>query len=228
MKKTSMILLAGGQGTRMKQDIPKQFLLLYGRPIIVHVLEKIEHIPEIEEVVISCPEQYIERTLELIEVYGLKKNILCIAGGETRQESTFKALEHVRNESVIIHEAARPFVTVSDFMNIMKDSEENITYALDIPFTVLKGEGYIIENLKRSELINVQLPQKFNVSELKSAHNWAVANNKNSFTEDASLLFEHSGASIKIMKGNDYNLKITTPFDFKIAPTIYQEYFIGE
>ncbi|MET3548130.1 2-C-methyl-D-erythritol 4-phosphate cytidylyltransferase [Paenibacillus favisporus] len=228
MNKLSMILLAGGHGTRMQQSIPKQHLLLYGRPLIIHVLEKIEHIKNIDEVIITCPEDYLEKTRGLIEIYGLKKTISCIVGGQTRQESTKKGLECVNNTSVLIHEAARPFVSVKDFERIIDMENQNITYALDIPFTVLKGTEHIEENLNRSELFNVQLPQKFNTELLKAAHRWAEKNDRNTFTEDASLLFEYSNEKIKILKGSDYNIKITTPFDFKIAPTIYQEYFIGD
>lgn len=223
----SLILLAGGQGSRMKNSIPKQHLLLYGKPIIVHVLERIDGLEQINEIIITCPKSYLDKTKEIIDSYGLTKKIIYTEGGSTRQESTYNALQLVSCPQVIIHEAARPFVKRSDFEKLIELEDECATYAIDIPFTVLQGNEYIEKLLNRSELLNIQLPQKFNTKKLLEAHKAAKQNNKN-YTEDVSLFYDFTREKVKVIEGTEYNIKITKPIDMKIAEIIYKDYIIGE
>jgi len=227
LKEFSFILLSGGVGKRMQLDIPKQFLLIGGKPILVHALEKIDVIEEIKEIIIPSPKEYIEKTEEIIFHYGFATPIYCIEGGETRQESVYKGLQKTRFENVIIHEAVRPFVTVEEFKNLLHEDAENAIYGKDIPFTVLEGTKYIENNLQRERLINVQLPQKFNKKKLLYAHECASEEGLN-FTEDASLFFHYFHSNIKVLTGSDYNIKITKPIDRKIAEIIYKEYILME
>lgn len=115
----SFILLAGGNGKRMEKTLPKQFLLLAGKPVIMHILERIEKLDEIAEVIVVCLEGYIEYVKDYIQKYDLKKKYKIIKGGKTRQESVLNGLEVAQFETVIIHEAARPFVTVQDFKELI-------------------------------------------------------------------------------------------------------------
>lgn len=227
MKKFSLILLAGGIGTRMKKDIPKQHLLLHGKPIMMHIIERIDRIQEIDEMIITCPNDYVEETKNVINKYRIIKKFQIVDAGSTRQESVYKALKKAKNKHVIIHEAARPFVTVQEFKRIINDEHDNTIYGINIPFTVLKGNEYVTENLNRSELINIQLPQKFNTKELLSVHEKA-RKEKKLFTEDASLYYEYTNDKIKVLKGTEYNIKITNPIDLKIGEIIYRDYIIGE
>ncbi len=144
MNKVSVVLLAGGIGKRMKQSVPKQFLLLAGKPIIVHVLEKLNSIPEIDEIIIPTPEKFHKQMIELFFDYNFSKDIKCIIGGKDRQESTYKALKEVKHDIVIVHEAVRPFVRKEEFQALIDSDYKNAIFATDIPFTVLEG-GTIIE-----------------------------------------------------------------------------------
>jgi 2-C-methyl-D-erythritol 4-phosphate cytidylyltransferase len=222
----SFILLAGGNGSRMNQPVPKQYLLLAGKPVIMHTLERIDDIKDISEVIIVCNEKYHDLLNNYISSYMLRKKIVYADAGSTRQQSVFNGLKKVTSNLVIIHEAARPFVRKSDFELLINDEEENITYGIDIPFTVLKANNYINGTLKRDELINVQLPQKFHVSSLLMGHMKAIEDNL-LFTEDASLLFHYGLGQIKVIKGNSYNLKLTEPMDLILGEIIYKEYFTG-
>lgn len=227
---TGMVILAGGIGKRMQKSIPKQFLLLGGKPIILHVLEKIEQIDEIEKVVICSPKEHMEEMKRLIFNHNIQKNILCVEGGNSRQESTYigcKNLEGV--DSIIVHEAVRPFVSVKEFKELINCEDENVIFGLDIPFTVLKAKDeYISENLVRDELVNVQLPQKFNTKLLLSAHEQARKDGK-IFTEDASLFREYNkDYKVKVIKGSLYNIKITTPVDLVTCEVIYKEFIVGK
>ena len=223
-----MVILAGGVGKRMHQKTPKQFLLLGGKPIIIHVLENIEKVDEIEKVVICSPKEHIEQMKQLIFNHNIQKNIICVEGGKTRQESTYIGAKNLKGcDTIIVHEAVRPFVSDKEFKSMINSKEENAIYGIDIPFTVLEGGEYIEKNLERNKLINVQLPQKFNGKKLLDAHEKA-ANEGKHFTEDASLFYHYyPGDKIKIMEGSLYNIKITTPVDLISCEQIYKEYIVG-
>jgi 2-C-methyl-D-erythritol 4-phosphate cytidylyltransferase len=228
MKQYSLLLLSGGLGTRMQQNIPKQHLLLFGRPIIIHSMERINKIPEIEKIVITCNKNYIDDLKVMLDNYNFTKEIVIVEGGRTRQESVLKGLSKITTNSVIIHEAARPFVRQKEFENLIKAKEKNVSFGINIPFTVLKGKNnFISESLTRSDLVNIQLPQKFDTEPLKKAHNRAVELGKE-YTEDACLSLDLIDGEIKILKGTEFNIKITTPIDYKIAEVIYKHYILNE
>lgn len=222
-----MIVLAGGIGKRMGKPSPKQFALLGGKPIIMHTLEKIERLEDVGAVVITCPADHLDKTQELLENHGLEK-FRCIEGGATRQDSVYKGLLALRgNDTVIIHEAVRPFVTLDEFRTLITDPHENAFYGTRIPFTVLSGDDTVTGTLDRRALVNVQLPQKFGLEKLLAAHEQARAEGHVS-TEDASLLYDYTKAEIAILEGSDINIKITHPADMVVGEAIYEEYVLGK
>jgi 2-C-methyl-D-erythritol 4-phosphate cytidylyltransferase len=221
--RTGMIVLAGGIGRRIGRPVPKQFLLLGGKPLLIHVLEKARSITEIEQVVITCPADHLDATRELVTNHRMGAKFECVVGGASRQESALKGLQALGDvDSVIIHEAVRPLVSVADFRRLMDAEDENAMFGLAIPFTVLKGGDYIEGLLERDELVNVQLPQKFNRTKLLAAHE-AAANDGREFTEDASLFFEYAKEPVRILPGIEHNIKITVPTDTVTAEAIYHD-----
>jgi len=222
----SVILLSGGSGTRMEQTIPKQFLILAGKPIIMHSIERMDQIKDIAEIIIVCHKDYIDFVNSLLISYNIKTACKVIAGGNSRQESSYIGLLHASYKNVIIHEAARPFVKKTEFEDLINVPFDNTTLGHSIPFTVLKGNDYITGLLDRKELVNIQLPQKFNKESLLEAHKKAIAENR-VFTEDASLLLFYTNEKIKILNGSVYNVKITEPIDMMIGEVLYKEYIIG-
>ena len=221
----SAILLSGGKGKRMMKDIPKTYLLLAGKPIIMHSLERLDRLNQINEIVIVCEEEYEGHIRLMLKQYNIETTVKFSKAGSTRQESVYNGILSVTNENVIVHEAARPFVTENDFVNLFNETEPNAILGYPIPFTVIKGDESVTDILERSDLVNVQLPQKFSTALLKEAHKKAIKEGK-VFTEDASLLFHYCGTTIKIIKGNDYNIKITEPIDLLIGEIIYKEYIV--
>lgn len=221
---TGMIVLAGGIGKRIGKPIPKQLLLLGGSPLIVHVLEKVIAIPEIADVVITCPASHLEETRVLIGNRGYGEDrFRCIEGGVTRQESVYRGLQALEGvDSIVIHEAVRPLVTADEFRALLDAPDPNVMFGIPIPFTVLKGHDYVEDLLERSELVNVQLPQKFDAVLLRAAHNAALRDGT-TFTEDASLFVRYADAPVRILPGSDRNLKITVPTDLIIAEAIYAD-----
>lgn len=223
----SAIILAGGAGKRMNKPIPKQFLALAGKPVIMHTLERLDRIDAVNEIVIVCHHDYKDFLTNCIESYMLKKNYILVDGGETRQDSVYNGLNATRNDVILIHEAARPFVKESEFMELIVDPEEAVIYGYSIPFTVSKRDGEYIGGLyERDQLVNIQLPQKFNRQVLMDVHQKARSEGK-TFTEDSSMVYEYSDTKIKIMTGTAYNIKITEPSDLTMGEQIYNEYIVG-
>lgn len=226
-KGCSLILLSGGTGTRMNNNTPKQYMQLCGKPIIMHILERVDDIANIDEIIIVCKEEYREIIFNYINNYHLTKNYRFASSGNTRQESVYNGLKVSTFNTVIIHEAARPFVKKEEFAELLNTSEFNVTYGSPINYTVLTCLNNFIDGiLDRDKLVNIQLPQKFDKELLFQAHIKAK-NDDLKFTEDASLLFHYTKEKIAVIRGKDYNIKITTPEDIIIAEKIYNEYFIG-
>lgn len=221
--RTGMIVLAGGVGKRIGRPFPKQFLLLGGKPLIVHVLEKARAIDAIERVVITCPEAHLDETRQLIANHGFDDRFVCIIGGGSRQESVYKGLLELADmESVVVHEAVRPLVTVDEFRTLIEAEDANAMFGIPIPFTVLTGDEYVTGLLERDELVNVQLPQKFERAKLLAAHE-SARRDDGSFTEDASLFHHYTGEPVRILPGSERNVKITVPTDIVVAEAIYAD-----
>lgn len=221
----TFLLLSGGVGKRMQNSIPKQYMLLAGKPMIMHILEKVDSLDCLERIVIVCATEYISFINELCKTYGISKKIDYACSGKTRQKSVLSGLKRVETKNVIIHEAARPFVTLEDYQQLINDQYQNSIFGIRVPFTVVKGQDQVEGLLTRSELINVQLPQKFNTELIMSAHLQAEAE-RNTFTEDASLLYHyHPETYIHVVEGREYNLKITTRVDILLGEIIYDEFF---
>ena len=223
----TMILLSGGVGSRMHNTVTKQYMLLAGKPVIMHILEKAERIKDLDKVVIVCSEEYKPGVELMVKQYNIQIPVVYALAGESRQASVYSGLSMVKTNEVIIHEAARPFVDVDDFNQLIEAPEENVMTGIPIPFTVIKGNVYVSGLLNRSELVNVQLPQKFNTKLLLEAHEKAIADGKK-FTEDASQIYYYNPEiKIRIIEGKDYNVKITTLTDMVTGELIYKEYFSG-
>lgn len=221
----SLILLAGGTGSRMNNPVPKQYMLLAGKPVIMHTLERIEMIEEIDEIIIVCCEKYIESNKLMLQQYNIRKPVKFALSGNTRQASVKSGLDLAKNNQVIIHEAARPFVKTEEFCKLINEKFDNVIMGAPINYTVLRGAEKVEGTLVRSELINVQLPQKFNKKTLLEAHEKAERDGR-IFTEDASLMFAYDpSVEIRIVQGTEQNIKLTTPTDMIVGKVIYDEFF---
>lgn len=221
----TLLFLSGGTGSRMHNSTPKQYLLLAGKPVIMHIMERVDRIDEIKDIVIVCAKEY-EASIELmLNQYGVRKKVRFAPAGATRQESVRNGLAMVDSDDVIVHEAARPFVKAEDFERLIAVKERNATFGYSIPFSVLKGHEYVEGLTERSELVNVQLPQKFETKLLKEAHERAAAEGRE-FTEDAGMIFlYHPEVPIKVVEGMDYDLKLTTRIDMLAGEQIYKDVF---
>lgn len=221
----TFLFLSGGTGSRMQNTVPKQYLQLAGKPVIMHILERIDQLDEIKEMVIVCTDEYKSIIAQMLKEYGVHKPALYAPAGKTRQESVRNGLDLVQTDDVILHEAARPFVKVEDFKRLMAQKDRNATFGLSIPFSVLRGHSHVEGLLNRSELFNVQLPQKFETDLLKEVHNLAKKDALE-FTEDAAMVYHyHPEIPIGICPGMDYDIKLTTRIDMLAGEQIYDDIF---
>lgn len=222
----SAIILSGGKGRRMEKSLPKQYMLLAGKPIIMHSLERIDSISDIDEIIVVCENEYADAVHLMVEQYNISTPIKYVNAGVTRQESVYSGLQKVTNDNVIIHEAARPFVKCEDFYNLINEPSKNVTLGYPIHYTVVQGQNCINSLLDREMLINIQLPQKFETSILKKAHEIA-RNESKKFTEDSGMVYDCTQTDVRIIRGSSQNIKITEPIDMIVGEMIYKEYIRG-
>lgn len=217
----TMILLNGGVGSRFGGVEPKQLMRIKQVPMFIYVLRIVVRSPEINRIVSNYPKGWLPVFRSLLNDYGMGDKVEFVEAGASRQESVYKMLEVAmddNNKSIIIHEAARPLIQMDDFSKLINHVDNNVSFGVQIPFTVLRLNALrdtIVENCDRDSLVNVQLPQKFNKNQLWEAHCKAKREGIE-FTEDASLA-HHFGENVKFIEGSSRNIKITEPNDRTMA-----------
>lgn len=218
---TWIILVAGGSGIRMGSDVPKQFLLLAGKPVIIHALNRMCDALPHAKVMVVLPEQHQKSWLDITRKFRIHTDVKVCIGGDTRFHSVKNALDAIPDESglVAIHDAVRPLVPVQVVRNAI---ETAATQGASVPVVpvhnsvrVLSGEGKSTI-FNRESLRLVQTPQCFQLAPLKKAYNRPF---EELFTDDASV-WEAAGGGISIVAGHDANLKITRPEDLIIAEAL--------
>ena len=216
--KQHVIIVAGGSGSRMKSEVPKQFIQLKGKAVIVRTIEKfINFNPQIS-MVIAVRKDYQNLLKEILDTSGINTtNIRITIGGETRFDSVKNGLACLAGEEGVvgIHDAARPFVSIQTITNCYHTAEKkgNATPCLSIHESLrqLNTEGSNIVNRDAFKII--QTPQCFQLTLINKAFKQKY---QAAFTDDASVL-ETMGEKINLVEGNVENIKITTPSDLIIA-----------
>ncbi|MDE7522164.1 2-C-methyl-D-erythritol 4-phosphate cytidylyltransferase [Lactobacillus salivarius] len=218
------VVFAGGVGKRMHtKDIPKQFLKLHNKPIIIHTLELFENHPEIDAIVVSCVSDWVGYLNDLVNKYNLKKVRKIVPGGETGQESIYnglKAAEEVGNRDkdiVLIHDGVRPLInkkTISDNIAsvLVHGSAITCVKAKETIVEVDENEG-IVDIPDRAQARLARAPQSFYLNDILNAHERAISENRFDFIDSCSML-THYGKKLYLIDGPQENIKITTPDDF--------------
>lgn len=219
----SAIVLNGGIGTRVAAGKPKQFIEIHGQPILAYSLRILDEIPEITEIVMNYPDQTGGKSMveDVLKQFSIHTPVKIVEPGITRHDSVAAMVSHTSNDSVMIHEAARPMANAKDFLSLINSEHRNVALMQPIPFTVAPVDPenrQVSGSLDRSLLRNVQLPQKFARTDLLTAHQKAHDDGVQ-FTEDATLVHSY-GFPVHFQDGNDFNIKITTPVDLKIAEVL--------
>lgn len=221
----TVIISAGGVGNRFGDNTPKQFLDLKGKPIIIRTIEIFENLESIDNIVIAVNAEWFSKLNELIKEYNIQKVKEVIIGGKTRQASVYNAIRtNTAKESdvILIHDAVRPLVSSELVSKMIEEVEEYgaVVPALKVKDTIksiTKG-GNSVKTLERDSLFAAQTPQVFWYDIISNSFE-SVANS-NSIVSDDSTLVELSGYKVRIIDGEETNIKITTQLDLKVAELI--------
>ena len=214
--KQYIIIVAGGSGSRMSCTIPKQFLDLNSKPILMHTIEKMHQSLANSEIIIALPKSEFDTWKKLCQKHQFKLNHQVVEGGDTRFESVSNALKKINEQSVIaVHDGVRPLVKNSVVNECMQTAQEKGTaipvIAIEESLRQKTNSGSVVVN--RDEYLIVQTPQCFSSKVLLKAYQQDYSPR---FTDDASVV-ESMGIEIQLVKGNKENIKITTPEDLKKA-----------
>ena len=218
-----VIIVAGGSGKRMGGEMPKQFLFVAGKPILMHTVEAFARADEGFKFILVLPEAHFSTWNSLVNEYNFTIPVTLVAGGAERFFSVKNALAHVPNGALVaVHDGVRPFASKETILEAFavaaeKGSAVPVIDEVDSLRRVQKGESQAVN---RSEYKRVQTPQVFQSTILKSAYNQEFSS---LFTDDASVV-ESIGETITLTTGNVENIKITTPHELLLAEALINGY----
>lgn len=218
-QKYSVIVVAGGKGLRMNSDVPKQFLELCGKPVLMHTLERFCKYSSDISAVLVLPAEQIDFWKNLCRKHHFNIPHIIVTGGETRFFSVKNGLKHIDAEFVAVHDGVRPLVSQETIERCFLETEKNDAV---IPVMHLIESIRYVENSETTKPVDrakyklVQTPQVFRTEILKKSYEQPYSE---LFTDDASVV-ESAGYSVKLVEGNRENIKITTEMDLKIAESL--------
>lgn len=221
--KTVALIVAAGQSTRCEGEVPKQFRMLCGRPLLSWTISRFESAASIDSVVVVVAEDYLMFAGEsVVDPYGFNKVLKVVSGGDSRQESVLKGLQALPSTTqwVAIHDGARPLVSPVDIDRVVSAAQQSGAAMLAAPLsdTVKRvDDGVIVATLDRHVLYGAQTPQVFHYDMILGAH--VGARGGTAATDDA-LLAESLGVPVHVIEPSGPNLKVTTAVDLLLAEAI--------
>lgn len=226
--KNIAIIFAGGVGSRMGSEIPKQFLQVYGKEIIVHTLEKFQYNDNVDLIYVGCVEEYIHDFEQMVQKYHITKIPMggIIPGGTSGQDTIYKVLKRAREDNpgdsiCLIHDGVRPLINDDLINNCIKSVEEygsavTVTKAFETPLISEDGKE-VKEVLPRKYVYTAQAPQSFRLDDIIAAHEKIRATEEgydNPRIVDSCSLMKECGNTVHIVEGNRGNIKVTTLDDY--------------
>ena len=214
--KKTVLIVAGGKGLRMQAEMPKQFIEVWGKPILMHTIEAFVRYDASLDMIVVLPEIQIEfwKGLCVKHSFGIPHQI--ISGGETRFDSVKNGLNAISDNGLVaIHDGVRPLVSQATIDRCFTAASKfgAVVPTIDLVESLRCLEGQGSKSVDRSAYQLVQTPQVFDVTLLKKAYNQEFSP---LFTDDASVV-ERFGKAVHLVAGNRENIKITTPFDLQMA-----------
>ena len=216
-----IIVVAGGKGLRMGSDIPKQFLPIGGKPVLMRTLERFRAYSTELQIILVLPEAQQDYWRKLCEEYHFDVEYQLANGGQTRFHSVQNGLALVPDDAegvVGVHDGVRPFPSIEVIRNCYETARtaKAVIPVIPVVETVRHLEGDKSVTVPRGDYRLVQTPQTFDIQLLKAANRQPY---NDGFTDDASVV-ESYGHAITLVEGNRENIKITTPYDLKIAEVL--------
>lgn len=226
------IIFAGGKGVRMGAGIPKQFLEINGKPILVHTLQLFEFHREIDKIYLAVLEDYIPYVEDLVDQFRLRKVAAVIPGGDTAQDTIYRALKKAESENpqdsiVLIHDGVRPLVsyrTISDNIKCVKANGNAITVTPCYETIMISQDGQTVGQVPyRKETYSAQAPQSFVLKDIIAAHD-QIRNRPEGYENmvDACTIIRTIGKEANMVEGNRGNIKVTTPEDVYMFRALLQ------
>ena len=226
-------IVAGGSGSRMGADNPKQFLELDGKPIIIRTIERFVKCGKINKIYVGVHADWLDFAQGLIDEFSTEADVEIVKGGKDRTETIYNILEKIESENeisaddiVVTHDGVRPFVSVKEIEDsiLMLKSFDGVTLCLPSTDTLLcSPDGIKIASVPdRSQLFRAITPQTFKLKALLSAYRSLDEKQKSSLTDTASI-FTSAGLEVGLVQGSERNIKITMPFDMKTAELLLKE-----
>ena len=221
----SAIILAGGTGSRMRTSgMPKQFLSVYGKPIICYTLEVFENCTEVDQIIVPCNAEWVKHMNSLIRKFGFSKVKHVIPGGKDRHGSILAGIEAIgeysSNDLVLIHDGVRPLIKESTIVENIETARIHgnaMTVKQNIETVVItRGDDADFDDFKnRDNTYTLTAPQTFRISELVDIYK-QLENHQGAEVPllDPSLMFAYLGKKVYLVKETGLNLKVTTPEDF--------------
>ena len=218
-----VVIFAGGTGQRMNSvSLPKQFLKVHDKPIIVHTIEKFQNTSSIDKIVVVSIASYIDEVKRLKEVYNLTKIASIVEGGASGQLSIYNGLVEAKKIStsnddiVLIHDGVRPLIdeeTINENIECVKNNGNAITISKAIETVVVINDD-VVENVLDRHFCNLaRAPQSFYLKDILECHKKALNDSRTDFI-DSAMLMKTYGHKLHTVLGPVNNIKITTPMDF--------------
>lgn len=216
-----IIIVAGGKGLRMGSDIPKQFLPIGGKPVLMRTLERFREYSPTLQIILVLPQAQQDYWHMLCQDYDFKVEYVLANGGETRFHSVQNGLAKIPDDAegvVGVHDGVRPFPSIDVIRNCYETARtaKAVIPVIPVVETVRHLQGNTSVTVPRNDYRLVQTPQTFDIQLLKAANKQPY---NDGFTDDASVV-EAFGFNITLVEGNRENIKITTPYDLKIAEVL--------
>ena len=216
-----IIIVAGGKGLRMGSDIPKQFLPIGGKPVLMRTLERFREYSPTLQIILVLPQAQQDYWHQLCKDYDFKVEYVLADGGETRFHSVQNGLAKIPDDAegvVGVHDGVRPFPSIDVIRNCYETARtaKAVIPVIPVVETVRHLQGEVSITVPRNDYRLVQTPQCFDIQLLKAANRQPY---NDGFTDDASVV-EAFGFDITLVEGNRENIKITTPYDLKIAEVL--------
>ena len=223
--KRYIIIVAGGKGLRMGSNVPKQFMLLNGKPLVMTTIENLCAMDVTLRIILVLPKEQLQLWDELCAEYSFAIPVKVVTGGTTRFHSVqngLAAIEEPEEALVGVHDGVRPFLAMKVYDELFREAAINgavipVVAVHDSMRRFIGGQG-ATESVPRDRYRLVQTPQVFKLSILRKAYEQRYLEQ---FTDDASVV-EAMGEFVHIVEGNRENIKITTPFDFVLAKAIVE------
>lgn len=218
MKKFA-IIVAGGSGNRMQSLIPKQFLPLAGKPVLLHTLEHFHHYDPLMQIILVLADEHRAHWQEILKIHPLTFPVRLATGGQTRYQSVSSGLSLVPDDALVaIHDAARPVLSRQLLDRCFQHADKfgNAVPVIPVQDSIRRQEGEHTVQVNRSHYFLAQTPQCFHAVLLKKAYEKGYLP---TFTDDASVL-EDAGHIIHTVEGDPENIKITWPSDLQIAEVL--------